>query len=180
MLRSRGRGGRGVRRRRVGDGELEQEQGLYPFPPCLGFPRPSVSLLGAGWQSAGKTTFVNVIAVRPPAPSPRRAGLSGSPPGVEARGLPRPRGPGGARPGRDGTKGAGGGGQGTRPRPGTGGSEGVTRPEEPPPAERALLPHRSRAHDGAKVQGLLRGGSRDAMPCGLGRGPGGPSPTPGG
>lgn len=72
------------------------------------FWKEEMELTLVGLQYSGKTTFVNVIAVRPPAPSPRRAGLSGSPPGVEARGLARPRGPGGARPGRDGTEGAGG------------------------------------------------------------------------
>lgn len=81
------------------------------------FWKEEMELTLVGLQYSGKTTFVNVIAVRPPAPSPRHAGLSGPPPGVEARGLARPRGPGGARPGRDGTEGAGGGGQGKRPRP---------------------------------------------------------------
>lgn len=45
------------------------------------FWKEEMELTLVGLQYSGKTTFVNVIAVRPPAPSPRRAGLSGSPPG---------------------------------------------------------------------------------------------------
>ena len=41
------------------------------------FWKEEMELTLVGLQYSGKTTFVNVIAVRPPAPSPRRAGLSG-------------------------------------------------------------------------------------------------------
>lgn len=153
--RIRGRGGRGVRGRRVGDGELEQGQGLHPCPPCLGFPRPSVSLLGAGWQSVSGCSSLSLslglsfLYFHDEAPrsasehsslpaglasSPRPSGVAvlGSPPGQLRTSLGSP-GAGGS-PGRARGR---AGGEGAGSRLGRGGARAgrASPPLRPGPAE---------------------------------------------
>lgn len=105
-----GRRGAGTRRGRRSDHDrfVQQAAGLVQGPV----------LEGGDGAHAGRAAVLRQDHLRQrdrgtaagPEPPPRRA--ERVPARLEARGLARPRGPGGARPGRDGTEGAGGRGTG--------------------------------------------------------------------
>ena len=164
------------------------------------FWKEEMELTLVGLQYSGKTTFVNVIAVRgagrpglrsPPRPAERVTAWRGrhgwrrrGGAGPGALGLARPWGPGGARPGRDGTAGRRGGGRGDAARaPGPAAPRVSRGQRDRRPRRRASSGTRTLAHDGAKVQGLpvrrAEGRRTDAREAG-GGGPGRPGPTPGG